>query len=530
MSLVGHQPSSLHWTIQLSAGTQLFIALLDSSGTSLGVLPDMYIVIPDAKDCLTKSESLGAVEAAEPEITPRVLGCLTPCPPWGASSSGTELPYSVGVVAPKSGNVFGHSGSSGEHNLPNMRVGRGQLGKATVISDANGILGMTGSVIDFAGTKDTPTAGILEVFSICRLAQPGEMPFPPREPPPTASRLRHRFPDHPHMELSRDLGTVDSSYQDTVAVAVCVSLGGMGLVMAIYAIMVYRRRQKVLDAQDTLPRPFEVIVPAATMTGASRTHDSTSAPMLNISSARVYPQKRRRGKHEVRREGTPAKTGPPRGSSAPIPTTTTPLQPQPSSSLDTRTQPHLSGTSLFSNRACPSCYHTPPRSWTHPHTPPLPSDPPTRSSSRAQPAQSSLYIPTNTPPRHMVGAHVTRSASVQERRSAKHALWLSRSASELHRTTSSISRYLVPEYGSHPSLGRYTHRHDGRELHVDTFPRSTSHLRQWHSASPLVDAYHVRSDPEEDVGGTIIFQHQDAGVMQELPPPYHKLIGSGGEV
>ena len=326
------------------------------------------------------------------------------------------------------------------------------------------------------------------------------------------------------MPWSRDLVTVGPSNGDTIAVAVCVSLAGVGIVaIAVHIIRMYRRQQNLQDAQDTLPRPFDATVPAATMTNTSMiTYGLTSLPMLKSSPAR---ERGRRSRYEARREAIPARIGSLGGGTAPIPTAATPSQSKPGS---THMHPRLSDTSLRSTHAGPSTYHTPPRSsrWTHPHTP-IPPDPPSQSGSRAQHAQLPPSLPTGTNLQRTSGAPVTRSASVEERRSAKHALWLSRSASELYRAASSVPRYRVPEYGSHASSSRYANRHGGYESHVDS---PTNHLRQSHSASPMVHVHRVGSGPEEDVGGTIIFQHQDAGVMQELPPPYHKLVRSGGEV
>lgn len=394
--------------------------------------------------------------------------------------------------------------------------------------------GAMSSIINIPDAKDMPSAGTSEAFSRCRLAQPGDMPPCCSREPPT-SRLRRSFSDRPHMQLSRDLDAINSSYGDTIAVAICVSLGGTGLVaMAVYAILMYRRRQKILDAQDTLPRPFEVTVPAAVTTGTSMiAHDLTSIPMLNIYPSRVNPQSSGRSMSKARRKETPTKIQSLRAGSAPIPTTTTLSQSQPGSSRDARMQPHRSDTSLVLNLAGPSSYHTPPSSWMHSH-PPTPPEPQSQSqsNSRVQPGQSSLPLPNSTQPRRRAGTPANRSASVQERRSAKHALWLSRSASELYRAASSVPRHRVPEYGPHTLPGRYayTHRYDGHMPHADTLSRPTNHLRQWHSASPVAHVQRVCSDSEEDMGGAIIFQHQDAGVMQELPPPYHKLVRSGVEV
>lgn len=386
----------------------------------------------------------------------------------------------------------------------------------------NGMLHTTSSIINFTSAQDTPLADSSDVRSRCRSAQP-EQPFRPHEPPrPTAFRFRRNLPDHPHMHWSRDSGTIGTnniSYTDLVVVAVSASLGGTGIVaIAIYIIM-HRRRQKLEDAQDTLPRPFEVTVPAATTTSTLMvTQRRTSPPTLGIPR-RIYSQSGGRSRHEARKA---ARIKPSRAGSAPATITTVPSRPQLGSSRNTRVHPD---PSLLSNHAGPSSYRTPPHSSTHPRTL-TPPNPQSQSSSRVHPGQSSS-LPTGAQNQRTAGVPASRSASVQERRSAKHALWLSRSASELYGAMSSPRDRRVPQYGSHgphDSSGRHAYRHCGSELHVDTFPRPTNHLRQWHSASPLV---HVRSEEEEDLGTAIIFQHQDAGVMQELPPPYHKLVKPG---
>lgn len=366
------------------------------------------------------------------------------------------------------------------------------------------------SIGDIVDAADTPSAGTLAALSRHQAAQPSGLPSRLRQSPrPTAFRLHHSLADRTHMQLSRDMATINSSSTDTVAVAVSVSLGGTGIVaMIIYAIMKYRMRQKLLDAQDTLPRPFEIVVPAANR--STITHDVISVPMLDISREN-FSRSKGRGKSKGRGE-IPARIEPVRAGSAPTPTATTPSQTQPSSSRNMHIQPDAS---LPSNHAGPSSYNRFP-----PHSllTLTPSDP------QSQSVRSSSSIPAQ--PQRAPGVSATRSATVRERRSAKREILLSRSASELYSASSSAPRYRMPERGPHGS----SHRLDGHELYVDRFIRPTNHLRHWHSASPIVRVEHVRSNSEEDLGGTIIFQHQDAGVMQELPPPYHKLVRSGGEV
>lgn len=384
----------------------------------------------------------------------------------------------------------------------------------------NGIFGTMSSIVHIAVAGDTPSAGTSEALSRCRPTSPSGVRFRLHEPShPTASKLRRSFSDSSQMQLNRDLGITHLSQGDTIAIAVCVSLGATGIVViAIYVIMLYRRRQKILDAQDTLPRPFEITVPAATTAGAS--------VMMQVPPPRIYAQCVSRGRNEVRRGKPHTNVGLQRAGTVQIPPPTALSHSQPGSSRDVRTQPHPSEMSLLSNRGGPSSYRSPPHSQS-----PTP-DPHSQSGSRVQPGQYTSSLHTGIPqPQRTVSAPVNRSASVQERRSAKHALWLSRSASELYCATSSVQRYRVPEYGSQSASEsrRYAHRYDRRARDVDKLSGPTNHLRQWHSASPVVHVHHVCGGPEEDVGGTItVIQHQDAGVMQELPPPYHKLVRSDG--
>lgn len=387
-------------------------------------------------------------------------------------------------------------------------------------------------------SSDTPSAGTSEPFSRCRSSQPRDVTSRFCEPPrPTAFRFHRSLSDHPYMQLHRSPAH-NPNYGNTVAVAVGVSLGGTGfVVMVIFVIIKYRRWQKILDAQDTLPRPFEVTVPAPTTTGTSKiTPDLTSIPLPTISPQRVCSQNGRKSRNDARREETFTRGKLQRSGSAPVPTITSLSQRQPCSSRGAHQPHHLSDTSWLPNRTAPSAYRPLPHSGTPPSHSPTPPDPSSQSSSHVHLRQSSLpnSATPHGPPRQP-RVPVNRSTSLQERRSAKHALLLSHSASELYRGASSRPRYHTSECSSGVSSGKHGHgrgRHcDVHELRVDAF-HPHDHLRQWHSASPVVHVHHVGSESlrEDAGGGTIIIQHQDAGMMQELPPPYHKLVGSDGEV
>ena len=325
------------------------------------------------------------------------------------------------------------------------------------------------------------------------------------------------------MQLSRGLSTINSSQADTIALATCVSLGGtVFLVLAIYVITKYRLRRELSIAQDALPRPFEITVPTATITNTwTRTRNLVSVPMPTVSP-RHYPRNGRRDQSETRRAGASARLVPLRAGSTSTSAMITPSQSQPSSSLNTRIPPYLSKTSPLSNGAAPSSVRFPPHSQqSHLHTPISP-DLRTHSGSGAQSGQSSSSLHIAAQFQGAPGVSPSPSTSVRERRSAESALLRSRSASELYYTSASAPHHRLPEGAPSgrysPPLGR------GSEPHVDTFVRPTSHLRHCGSASPVVRVECARLDSEEDMGGMAVFQHQGAGVMQELPPPYHKAI------
>ncbi|KAH0835662.1 hypothetical protein J3R83DRAFT_9415, partial [Lanmaoa asiatica] len=107
MSLVGYEPSSLHWTIRHPAGATVNHPLSQHRAQK-------WIL-----------QSPGVLEATRLKITSSVSGCLMPCGSWEMSFSGGKPPYLVNIVALKSGSVYNYSVPSGEHIL--SYTSRGEL-------------------------------------------------------------------------------------------------------------------------------------------------------------------------------------------------------------------------------------------------------------------------------------------------------------------------------------------------------------------------------------------------------------------
>ncbi|KIK81565.1 hypothetical protein PAXRUDRAFT_155821, partial [Paxillus rubicundulus Ve08.2h10] len=94
-SLVGLDASSLHWQVRYPAGSQLLLALVDSLGTSFGVLPT-------------------PLTTTQPKISSSVFDHLVPCGTWDLSVSGGRAPYTVSIVSLGSGTIHKFSVPFGE--------------------------------------------------------------------------------------------------------------------------------------------------------------------------------------------------------------------------------------------------------------------------------------------------------------------------------------------------------------------------------------------------------------------------------
>ncbi|KIJ05637.1 hypothetical protein PAXINDRAFT_93197 [Paxillus involutus ATCC 200175] len=91
-SLVGLDASSLHWQVRHPAGSQLLLALVDSLGTSFGVLPTPLT----------------------PKISSSVFDHLVPCGTWDLSVSEGRAPYTVSILSLGSGTMHNFSVPFGE--------------------------------------------------------------------------------------------------------------------------------------------------------------------------------------------------------------------------------------------------------------------------------------------------------------------------------------------------------------------------------------------------------------------------------
>ncbi|KIK81564.1 hypothetical protein PAXRUDRAFT_751857 [Paxillus rubicundulus Ve08.2h10] len=395
------------------------------------------------------------------------------------------------------------------------------------VSDADGVLGTATSIVDIIlpSSSDRSVA-----FSSCRLAKPTNISVSSSE------SLFRRAPRLPrvflrkgtHMNLPRDIKLVESSHKDAILLAVCASVGGAALVsIMIYVFVMCRRRKRgVIGGQDTLVRPFDTVVPAPTVTNTSmvslgnarsrmglstpippRLNVDVSLPVLDISprhnsgstsggygngTEKVFPQARK----------------PSRSCTVPVPVSYSHSQPGAGTSRSTLRH-HPSDLSIHSNPdQYASPYQSPDRSRAHAQSP-------TPTGSHIHLSQSNPSLPIRAQPPQPAEAPAPRSPSAQERRSAKRVLYISRSASDLYHTVSSVPRYRTPYNGIYTPSSPHAHHNYAHNSRIDTVTHPVNHLRHYYSASPVV---HVPPGLDHHHAG-----HRDAGVMHEPPPPYHEL-------
>ncbi|KIJ67402.1 hypothetical protein HYDPIDRAFT_84256, partial [Hydnomerulius pinastri MD-312] len=118
--------SSLQWQVRHRAGSQLVLALVDSVGTSLGVLPVLYTVTAGFKQCQPVQTALTPrATPTHPKISSPLIGSLVPCGTWNLSVSGGRAPYTVSLASLGSRNVYNFSVSLGQNGLE--YINRGEI-------------------------------------------------------------------------------------------------------------------------------------------------------------------------------------------------------------------------------------------------------------------------------------------------------------------------------------------------------------------------------------------------------------------
>ncbi|KAF8840448.1 hypothetical protein BDN67DRAFT_642479 [Paxillus ammoniavirescens] len=129
-SLVGLDASSLHWQVRHPAGSQLFLALVDSLGRSFGVLPTPLTVTPGSKHCQITPKSPRDPQTTQPKISSSVFDHLVPCGTWNLSISGGRAPYTVSILSLGSGTMHNFSVPFGEVGFSYTNRGEitGQVG------------------------------------------------------------------------------------------------------------------------------------------------------------------------------------------------------------------------------------------------------------------------------------------------------------------------------------------------------------------------------------------------------------------
>ncbi|KAL4065592.1 hypothetical protein V8B97DRAFT_1156707 [Scleroderma yunnanense] len=284
-----------------------------------------------------------------------------------------------------------------------------------------------------------------------------------------------------------------SNHQDIIIIAVCVSIGGVGLLAGLaYMIVKHRRRTRGLArGQDILPRPFDALASAPTHPLAvPLPRLDAHAPVLDISRNNATVDRPPRSSQDTGRSG--------QARGVPIPRAEVSDRPRAHSrpSEPTRRPGNRQGSEQ-SHRL------------SHVRTRTRDQDEIRRYASEHP---SGSFPRSFTTPSHLLD---------RETRIVKSALRLSRSANDLDRAAGrshargTTQQYTVPL--SPPSNNQHgAHQIPRGSDHTRTplVNESTRHIRPYHSASPVVR-------PGRSAGRPRI-QHRDAGPIpvSDLPPPY----------
>ncbi|KAF7290554.1 hypothetical protein MIND_01295500 [Mycena indigotica] len=225
-TLIGTDESNLAWTVDQPVGAQLLLYVMDSTGSSGGVPPQLFTVVAGSSTQCIPAAPTGAPFT----VTANVTDTLTTCQAWGLTIQGGTPPYNVTFAALNSPVVT--NVTMGPVDDAFTFIDRADPGTQLIaaISDLNGRWA--------SGTPIVKTTGSTNVDCVGLVSKSG-----------TAAEIKQ--------QALQAAATSKARHQSAIIAGVVVTIVVL-LLLAGVGVFLFLRRRKALKKTDKItPRQFE---------------------------------------------------------------------------------------------------------------------------------------------------------------------------------------------------------------------------------------------------------------------------------
>ncbi|KAJ7034740.1 hypothetical protein C8F04DRAFT_1001622 [Mycena alexandri] len=157
-SLIGTDESNLAWVVDQPIGTQMLLEVVDANGSSGGVPPGLFTVVPG-----TSTTNCIPAASTEPAftLTANVSGTLNTCQPWGLSIVGGVPPYNLTLAALNSPIVTNVTLAPTDDHFTFINRADPNTQLVAAISDFNGRWATGTPIVSTAGSSDVSCTGLV---------------------------------------------------------------------------------------------------------------------------------------------------------------------------------------------------------------------------------------------------------------------------------------------------------------------------------------------------------------------------------
>ncbi|KAH8105354.1 hypothetical protein BXZ70DRAFT_904557 [Cristinia sonorae] len=157
-SMIGTDPTKLSWQANHARGATLMLTVVDSTGNTGGIPPNLYnVTAGSSTDCIPAKPPASLLATIKPNIT----DSLTTCQPWGLTISGGTKPYQV-ILSARNSPVITNVTMGADDDVFTFidRADPNTLLMANVV-DGTGQWGVSTSLIPTTGSIDYGCVGLV---------------------------------------------------------------------------------------------------------------------------------------------------------------------------------------------------------------------------------------------------------------------------------------------------------------------------------------------------------------------------------